>query len=150
MDATDRKILKHLEHDARISFAALSEAVGLSKTPCWSRVKDMENAGIIQAYRTEITPKDIGIAVRALIHVVVDFEEYEQFEQAIIDHPNVRTCHAVTGEFDYVLEVLAEDMEKMDALLRTNLSHVPGVQRFNTSISMRMVKSNGAYWKMLT
>lgn len=140
MDGTDKKIVSILEQDGRISFAALGEAVGLSKTPCWNRVRELEASGVIEGYGARVAPEALGLDVRALVHVVVGFDRYEAFEAAIFAHPSVRRCHAVTGEYDYVLEVLAPDMRSLDELLRTNLSRLPGVQRFNTSITTRMIK----------
>ncbi len=149
MDDLDLRILGILEEDGRISFAALGDRVGLSKTPCWSRVKELEASGVIESYGAQVTPEAIGLGIRALVHIVVGFDEYERFEQAIIEHQSVRCCHAVTGEYDYVLEILAPDMAALDELLRNNLSRLPGVTRFNTSITTRMIKSAGSYSSMI-
>jgi Lrp/AsnC family leucine-responsive transcriptional regulator len=145
LDELDLKIIAELETDGRISFSALSETVGLSKTPCWNRVKALAEKGVIQGYSADIEPSALGLAIRALVHVVVDFEHYQEFEGAILAHKAVRSCQAVTGEFDYVLEILASDIGAFDHLLRADLSRLPGVQRFNTAISTRMVKARGAY-----
>lgn len=149
MDDLDLRILGILEEDGRISFAALGDRVGLSKTPCWSRVKELEASGVIESYGAQVMPEAIGLGIRALVHIVVGFDEYERFEQAIIEHQSVRCCHAVTGEYDYVLEILAPDMAALDELLRNNLSRLPGVTRFNTSITTRMIKSAGSYSSMI-
>lgn len=145
LDELDLKIVAELEKDGRISFSALGETVGLSKTPCWNRVKALAERGVIQGYSADIDPAALGLTIRALVHVVVDFEHYKQFEHAIMAHKSVRSCQAVTGEFDYVLEILASDIGAFDHLLRADLSRLPGVQRFNTAISTRIVKSHGAY-----
>lgn len=144
-DNIDLKIISELEKDGRVSFSALGEIVGLSKTPCWNRVKALTEKGVIQGYSADIAPSALGLTIRALVHVVVNFEHYIEFEQAIVEHKSVRSCQAVTGEFDYVLEILASDIGAFDHLLRADLSRLPGVQRFNTAISTRMVKAQGAY-----
>ena len=149
MDKVDLKILQLLEDDGRLSFAALGEAVGLSKTPCWNRVRDLEASGVIEGYGARISAEAIGLGIRALVHVVVAFDRYEAFEAAILKHASVRGCHAVTGEYDYILEVLAPDMTALDELLRTDLSRLPGVTRFNTSITTRMIKSGSSYSSMV-
>lgn len=149
MDNKDKKIVAGLERDGRISFSLLGEHVGISKTPCWNRVKSLQEQGIITGYSALIDPSKIGLKIRALVHVVVDFDQYKAFEKGINQHKSVRSCHAVTGEFDYVLEVLAKDVDHFDQLLRGELSRLPGVMRFNTSISTRMVKQNGQYSDML-
>ena len=142
-------ILKNLEADGRLSFAVLGERLGVSKTPCWNKVHELPNSGTIEGYSARINPSKLGLTIRALVHVVVNFGHYKNFEQAIIEHSNVRSCHAVTGEYDYVLEILARDIQEFDQLLRENLSQLPGVERFNTAISTRMVKQDGRYTHML-
>lgn len=149
IDKVDLKIISELEKEGRISFAALGELVGLSKTPCWNRVKELGSSGVIDGFSANLNPETLGLHVRALVHVVVDFDYYLEFEKAIIDHASVRSCHAVTGDFDYVLEILSSDINSFDHLLRAELSRIPGVQRFNTSITTRMVKSHGPYSQML-
>jgi Lrp/AsnC family leucine-responsive transcriptional regulator len=149
LDKLDKKLIAELEKDGRVSFAALGESIGLSKTPCWNRVKDLNKSGVIEGYTAKLNPVALGLSIRALVHVVVNFDQYQAFEQAIIAHNAVRSCQAVTGEFDYVLEILASDINAFDQLLRAELSRLPGVQRFNTSISTRMVKSDGLYSNMI-
>ena len=145
---TDKRILHCLELDGQQSYASLGEQVGLSKTPCWNRVNDLHKNGTIEGYSARLNPAKLGLHIRALVHVVVDFSDYKAFEQAIIAHNNVRSCHAVTGEYDYVIEILAADVQSFDHLLRENLSQLPGVKRFNTAISTRMVKQDGPYTQM--
>ncbi|GAC33750.1 Lrp/AsnC family transcriptional regulator [Paraglaciecola polaris] len=150
LDKNAQKIVTALEQDARMSFAALGDEIGMSKTPCWNKVQQLQASGVIEGYSAQLNPKALGLTIRALVHVVVDFEHYQAFEQAINAHKAVRSCHAVTGDSDYVLEILASDIEAFDELLRAQLSRLPGVQRFNTAISTRMVKNNGPYAAMLT
>lgn len=150
MDEISLRILNALEKDGRLSFAALSEQVGLSKSPCWNRVKELEDNGTIEKYTAVITPASVGLTVRAIVHIVVAFDGYEAFEKAILAHKAVHTCQAVTGEFDYILEVYATSIEALDELLRTELSRLPGVQRFNTSIAMRQIKANTPITLMAT
>ncbi len=149
LDKNSVKIINALEKDGRMSFSNLGEVLGISKTPCWNKVQQLQSAGVIEGYSAQLNTKALGLSIRALVHVVVDFEHYQAFEKAIIEHASVRSCHAVTGDSDYVLEILACDIEAFDELLRAQLSRLPGVQRFNTSISTRMVKNNGPYSDML-
>ncbi|TIU05123.1 MAG: Lrp/AsnC family transcriptional regulator, partial [Mesorhizobium sp.] len=110
MDALDRKIVAALERDARTSFAVLADEVGLSKTPCWKRVKALEDAGIIRGYSTRIDPAKLGFGIEAFIQVSIDFELSEAFEAAVQAHPLIRRCHATTGEADYLLQIVTVDM----------------------------------------
>ncbi|MDC0602239.1 Lrp/AsnC family transcriptional regulator [Aliiglaciecola sp.] len=149
MNFKDKQIIQQLEQDGRLSFATLGESIGLSKTPCWNRVKALQAKNVITGFQAQINPLALGLNIRALVHVVIDFEKHQNFEAAIIAHPSVRSCHAVTGEFDYVLEILAKDISDFDELLRVEMSRLPGVMRFNTSISTRMVKQQSGYSEMV-
>ncbi|MGQ8363823.1 Lrp/AsnC family transcriptional regulator [Glaciecola sp. 1036] len=145
----DGQILSYLEQDSRISFADLAEAVGLSKTPCWNRVKKLEQQGIIKGHTTILDSHKLGLQISAMLHVVVDFAQYQEFELAVKANPSIVRCAAVTGDFDYVLEVLSTDMQSFDHLLRYELSRLPGVNRFSTSIATREVKDTGKKLSLL-
>jgi Lrp/AsnC family leucine-responsive transcriptional regulator len=142
LDGLDRKIVAALERDARISFAMLAEEVGLSKTPCWKRVKALEDAGIIRGYSTRIDPAKLGFGIEAFIQVSIDFEVSDAFEAAVQRHPLIRRCYATTGEADYLLQIVAVDMMALDTMLRQELSRLPGVRRTVTSMAMREIKSD--------
>ncbi|WP_342806527.1 Lrp/AsnC family transcriptional regulator [Alteromonas sp. M12] len=149
MNDKDKQIVSKLEEDGRLSFATLGDSIGLSKTPCWNRVKALQQKQIITGFSAILSPQAMGLNIRALVNVVIDIGQHQKFEQAIIEHASIRSCHAITGEFDYVLEILAKDITDFDELLRVDLSKLPGVLRFNTSITTRLVKQNGHYSKML-
>ena len=140
LDSLDLHIIRLLEQDGRQSFALLGEKVGLSKTPCWNRVNRLQSAGVIESYGARVRPDMIGLEVRALVQVVVEFANYKAFEAAVNQHASIHWCQAITGEFDYVMEVLASNIGELDSLLREELSGLPGVHRFTTSISTRVIK----------
>jgi Lrp/AsnC family transcriptional regulator, leucine-responsive regulatory protein len=142
LDALDRKIVATLERDGRTSFAVLADEVGLSKTPCWKRVKALEDAGIIRGYTTRIDPARLGFGIEAFIQVTIDFELSEAFEAAVRKHPLIRRCYATTGEADYLLQIVTVDMIALDRMLREELSRLPGVRRTITSMAMREIKSD--------
>jgi Lrp/AsnC family leucine-responsive transcriptional regulator len=142
LDALDHKIVSALEADARISFAALADLVGLSKTPCWKRVKALEEAGVIRGYRTILDPAQLGFGLEAFVQVSIDVELFEAFETAVRGHPLIWRCHATTGEADYLLHILATDMAALDRLLRQELNRLPGVRHTMTSMSTREIKSD--------
>lgn len=142
LNPLDQKIVAALEADARLSFAALADQVGLSKTPCWKRVKALEESGAIRGYRTLLDPAQLGFGVEAFVQVSIDFELFEAFETAVRLHPLIWRCHATTGEADYLLHVIAADMAGLDRLLRQELSRLPGVKRTVTSMSTREIKSD--------
>lgn len=141
VNALDLKIIAALEGDARISFAALAEHVGLSKTPCWKRVKALEEAGLIRGYTTTLDPAQLGFGLEAFVQVSIDFELSDAFEAAVRNNPLIWRCHATTGEADYLLHILAVDMVALDRQLRQELSRLPGVRRTVTSMSTREIKT---------
>jgi Lrp/AsnC family leucine-responsive transcriptional regulator len=142
LDALDRKIVSALERDARISFAVLADEVGLSKTPCWKRVKALEDTGIICGYTAQLDPSKLGFGIEAFIQVTIDFELSDAFEAAVQRHPLIWRCHATTGEADYLLHIVTVDMSALDRMLREELSRLPGVRRTITSMAMREIKGN--------
>lgn len=143
MDNIDHEILSILEGDARVSFAGLAQQVGLSKTPCWNRVKELENSGVIRAYTARIDPEAIGLEVQAVVQLVLNFDQASLFEERVLEHEKILHCFAVTGDYDYVLHVIAKNIRELDEFLRNELSQFSGVERFSTAISTRSIKEMG-------
>lgn len=139
----DLSILRILEADARISFAALAERVGLSKSPCWSRVQALEKQGVITGYRAQVDAKSIGKGLTVFALATVDFARHEAFEAAVMRHPSITDCHSTAGAGDYLLRIVAADVEDLDHLLRKELSLLPGVQRYTTTVCMKAIKEGG-------
>jgi Lrp/AsnC family leucine-responsive transcriptional regulator len=139
MDAIDQRLLTMLETSGRASFAQIAETVGLSKTPCWNRVQALEDSGVITGYRAELDRARVGLPLQAFIDVAIDLGRHQAFEEAIAQVPAVLECHTTAGPFDYVLRVALRDVEALDQLLRTELSHLPGVKTFSTRICLKTV-----------
>ena len=144
LDQIDRQILAALEADARLSFASLGEAVGLSKTPCWKRVQALEAAGAIRGYHAVLDPAALDLDTAAFVQISVRFDMHEAFEDAVRVHPMIVACHATVGDTDYLARILARDMADLDVFLRTQLWRLPGVERFTTTIAMREIKADGS------
>lgn len=142
MNAIDKKIIQILEADARISFAALAEQTGLSKSPCWKRVKALEEEGVIRNYVTRLDPAKLGFGVEAFVQVSIDFELSDAFETSVRNHPLIWRCHATTGDADYLLHIIAADMAALDTLLRQELCRLPGVRRTVTAMVTREIKGD--------
>lgn len=141
LDRIDQKIIRMLEGNSRLSFAELAEEVGLSKTPCWKRVKALEDAGVIRGYSLVVDPAKIGFGLEAFVQVTISPETYAEFEAAVVRHPLIRRCHATTGEDDYLLQIIAVDMAELDELLRKEIALLPGVRRTVTSMITREIKT---------
>lgn len=141
MDKIDWKILAELEADGRLSFAELSERVGLSKSPCWARMRDLEAEGVIQGFHARVDPSALGLAVQCYIAVRIRFDGHAEFEAAAIAHPAVIECHTTAGDSDYLLRVYARSVEHLDDLLRHQLSNLPGVHRLSTTVCLKTIKA---------
>lgn len=100
----------------------------------------MEKAGVITGYRAVIDPAAIGLGTSAFVHVSIEFDRHEAFERAVLDEAAVLTCHAVVGDFDYLLLVMTGGVPDLDDFLRNRLRRLPGVRHFNTTLAMRDVK----------
>ncbi len=143
LNRIDLSILRILEADARISFAALAERVGLSKSPCWSRVQALEKQGVITGYHARIDAAAVGKGLTVFALATVDFARAEAFEAAVLRHPAITDCHSTAGAGDYLLRIVAADVADLDHLLRKELSQLPGVQRYTTTVCMKAIKEGG-------
>lgn len=143
LNRVDLSILRILEADARISFATLAERVGLSKSPCWTRVQALEKQGVITGYRARIDAKAVGKGLTVYALATVDFARAEAFEAAVLRHPAITECHSTAGDGDYLLRIVAADVADLDHLLRKELSQLPGVQRYTSTVCMKAIKQDG-------
>jgi Lrp/AsnC family leucine-responsive transcriptional regulator len=141
MDKIDWRILAELEGDGRLSFADLSDRVGLSKSPCWTRVRDLEAEGVIQGFNARIDPTALGLAVQCYVAVRIRFDGHAEFEAAAIGHPAIIECHTTAGDSDYLLRIYARSVEHLDDLLRHELSKLPGVHRLSTTVCLKTIKA---------
>lgn len=140
MDQIDLELLAALERDGRQSFAMLADATGLSKTPCWLRVQKLEKAGAIRGYSADLDPTVLGLKVLAYVEVMIDFAQREAFETAVLANPAIIECTTMAGEADYMFKLVCADVDRLDDLLRHQLSLLPGVQRSKTMICLKTIK----------
>lgn len=148
MDRIDWKILHKLEMQGRVSFADLAESVGLSKSPCWSRTRQMEETGLIGGYTVRLDPGALGLTVQSYVRVMIQLGAHNEFEAAVMAHPAVFECHTTAGSGDYLLRVYARSVGHLDDLLRCELSKLPGVDRLDSTICLKTIKHHGplAQW----
>jgi DNA-binding Lrp family transcriptional regulator len=143
LDATDWKILGLLQEDARISNVDLAQAVGLSPSPCLSRVRALEERGLIRRYVTLLDPQRVGMKVSVFIQVTLEKQiepALEVFEKAIRARPEVMECYLMTGEADYLLRVVVPDLQALEHFILDFLSRVPGVGNIKSSFALKQVK----------
>ena len=134
------QVLAELESDARLSYAELGEHIGLSKTPTWARVRALEQAGTITGYRAELDPAALGLDLHAFVEVRLRAAQHAEFEAAVLRHPAVIECFTTAGQADYLLHVLVTGIGALDALLRDEISRLPGVERLATTVGMTTIK----------
>lgn len=143
MDKVDKKILSTLQDDARVTVAELSERVSLTSSPCWRRVKALEEAGFIRGYHAELDPRQLGYDVTAFVNVMLENHRLDlgdSFEVAVQGIPQVVACHNVSGRYDFMLEVVATDLEAFGEFARNVLRALPGVKEIYSSFSLKSIK----------
>lgn len=142
IDTIDRKILRELVEDARISQVILSERVGLSPTACARRLQQLEKSGIIRGYSATVDATELGFMMTVLVHITLDRQNEEAlaaFEKEINKCPDVVSCYLMSGNDDYLVQVQARDMEDYERIHKQHLSRMPGVARLHSSFAMRHV-----------
>lgn len=147
LDRIDRKILETLQQNARISNVELAQAVGLSPAPCLRRVQALEDAKVIEGYVGLLDMRKVMLGVEAFINVQLSGQGksvMDPVEAAIRRFPQVMDCYVMTGAWDYLLRVVAQDMDEIQEFLQDNLSQVPGVMRIKTSFAVRRVVKSTA------
>lgn len=141
LDKTDIKILRHLQHNAQISNLELAERVNLSPTPCARRVKQMEDAGIINQYLAKLDAEQLGLSLTAMVSVTMDkhtADRFENFERAAALLPEVMECYVVTGQdSDFLIKVMVRDMRHYEEFLLRRLTKLDGVSGVHSSFVLR-------------
>lgn len=143
LDPVDARILDILQHDASLSVAEIAERVGLSPSPCWRRIKRLEEAGVIRKRVTLLDPARLGLDFEVYAIVKLDLpsrQNLEAFEAAVADWPEVVQCATITGREDYVLRIVTRDMHAFDRFLRDKLLSLGLVSDCESHIVTRGVK----------
>jgi Lrp/AsnC family leucine-responsive transcriptional regulator len=148
LDKVDKILLRALQANAQLGIAELSEKAGLSPSTAHRRVKLLEERGAITGYVALLQRKHLGFANEFFVEVslVAQTEEaFEKFERAVQRVPEILECHLMSGQFDYLLRVIAKDAEDYERIHRGRLSRLPGIQRIQSSLALRTVKAWSGY-----
>ena len=121
-----------------------SRDVGLSTTPCWMRVQQLEKSGAIGGYGAQIDARSIGLDVFAFVEVMIAFAGRAEFEAAVMNNVAVLECYTTANEADYMLKIVCRDVDDLDDLLRFTISLLQGLQRSSTMICLKAVKRGAA------
>lgn len=143
LDRIDRRILRILQREGRISFTELGERVGLSTTPCAERVRRLEREGIITGYHARVAPEAVKAGLLVFVEVSLAYKSgdiFEEFRRAALKLPNVLECHLVSGDFDYLIKARISEMASYRRLLGSSLLTLPHVRESRSYIVMEEVK----------
>jgi Lrp/AsnC family transcriptional regulator len=144
VDDTDLKILRILQDDSAISMVDLALKVGLSHTPCWRRVKLLEESGAIRGRAVLLDPAIMGLTVNVLANIKLkahDEETLEAFERCALERPEIVECFVTGGEYDYAVRIVVSSIEDYERLLKKVLLHFPGVGSVNSHFALKCVKN---------
>jgi Lrp/AsnC family leucine-responsive transcriptional regulator len=143
LDRFDVRILSELQREGRLPVVELAESIGLSPTPCARRIKALESAGVIEGYAAILNPARVGLAVQALVHVKLTEhtdESVARFEREIALLDEVTNCFAMTGAFDFILQVFGKDLDSLSTVILKKLLRIPHVRDVQSSVVLATVK----------
>jgi DNA-binding Lrp family transcriptional regulator len=142
-DAIDLKLLAELQENGRITNVELATKVGLTAPPCLRRMRTLEQSGAIRGYHADIDPSALGysIMVFAMVSLKSQAEEdLRAFEAHVRALPQVRECHMLNGEIDFILKIVAHDLQSFQEFLTSQLTSAPNVSSVKTSLTIRTAK----------
>ena len=148
IDKTEIKILKLLQDDARITNQVLAEKVGMSASPCWRRVKKLEEEHVIEGYRAILNRKKIGLGVMVFVRVIIDSDseaEAQKFEQEVTELENVVACYSIGGDTDFLLQVVSHDLDSYADFAMTVIRRLPGIKEMQSMFVLKEIKPLDAY-----
>lgn len=143
LDSIDRKLLAELQSDGRVTNVELAERVGLTAPPCLRRVRALEDAGVIKSYHANVEPNKLGFAITVFAMVSLKSQaesDLRQFEEHINTIEEVRECHMLNGEIDFILKVVSRDLQSFQEFLTSKLTPAPNVASVKTSLTIRTAK----------
>ena len=144
LDAIDRRLLSELQAEGRVTNVELAHRVGLTAPPCLRRVRALEEEGVIRGYHADLDAGKLGfpITVFAMVSLRSQAEhDLAAFEHHIADIPEIRECHMLNGEIDFILKIVAADLKGFQEILTTHLTPAPNVASVKTSLTIRTAKA---------
>jgi Lrp/AsnC family leucine-responsive transcriptional regulator len=143
LDETDRRILRELQKDARLTTSQLADRIGLSTTPCWNRLKRLETQGFIDGYVALLNQEKLGLPETVIIEVTLDRHDEDvlrRFGELLAEMPEVIEAYLTTGDYDYLVKVAVESTAGYERFLREKLYRLPGVRHTRSSFALRCLK----------
>jgi Lrp/AsnC family transcriptional regulator, leucine-responsive regulatory protein len=148
IDKIDKILLRELQINGQLGIAQLGEKAGLSPSACHRRVKLLEERGMITGYAANLNRRQLGLANEFFVEISLTGQSedtMEKFERAVQRIPEILECHLMSGQFDYLLRIVARDAEDYERIHRGKISRLPGVQRIQSSLALRTVKAWSGY-----
>ena len=143
VDTIDRKIIEIIQTNGRISNVELAAQIHLSAPQCFRRVRALEARGVLRGYRAEVDPQALGFAVTAYVSVSIggnDFDRVREIEAKMRAFPQILECFSVSGEDDYLLKVVSQDLKSLSNFLTDHLMQVPGIDDVRSMICLEEIK----------
>ena len=143
LDRIDIAILERLQSNARITNVELARAVRLTASPCFNRVRALEESGVIRRHVTLLDTERLGLRLNVFIQVSLEKQREEalhKFEATIGTRPEVMECYLMTGDSDYLLRVLVRDIRELELFILNSLSKIPGISNIRSSIALKQVR----------
>ncbi len=148
MDHTDRKIIRELQRDGRLTNQELSERVNLSPSPCLRRVRNLEKSGVLTGYTALVDQEKYGLGLDVFVQVKLERSTEElmaTFEEEIRSIDEILECYLITGSSDYLLHIVSQNLKTYEKFMRERMTKIPGIATVETSISFGMVKKKHAF-----
>ncbi|MFT4181638.1 MAG: Lrp/AsnC family transcriptional regulator [Rhizobium sp.] len=143
LEPTDIRILTALQKDGRLTNQALASEVGLSTSPCWRRVRQLEDSGVIHSYTAVLDRREIGLGVLAFIRVKIDSHsaaEAEEFSRDVLKLSEVVACYSIAGDADFFLQVVAADLDSYADFAMTIVRRLPRIKEMQTTFVLKEIK----------
>lgn len=147
METQDRKILRALQKDARLTNQQLADKVGMSVSACWRRVRSIEKAGLISRYCARVDPQKAGFSFQAILYISLERHDKQKvldFVTAIKARPEILECYATTGDADYHLKVISADIKTYNQFMEDFLLRLPGIRKVRSNVVLNEIKSQTA------
>jgi len=143
LDRSERRILELLQQHGRMSNVELSQQIGLSESPTFRRVRHLEDGGLITGYAAVVDQRRLGLEVTAFVQVSMEKQPdsaTEQFHQCVHREPHIVECHAMSGSHDYLMKVVARNIDHFSEICMQRILKFPGVRHVESSFSLREIK----------
>ena len=143
LDKTDRKILSLLQQDGTLSLSDLAEAVNLTTTPCWKRLKKLEESGVIEKRVALLNPEKLDLSFTAFVLIKTSDHSHEWYSKFVLTasgFPEVMEFYRMAGEYDYMMKVLVKDMQSFDRFYKKLVNSVEGISKVTSTFAMEPLK----------